>query len=261
MAMPFTVRLRGAVDPGEAEAAIEAFSRELQAADDLFSLWRPDTPMARVALGSLAVDEAPEQIAEVLGLAEQWRERTGGAFDPRLRRRAASRLPVRYPEGAPDPTGIVKTWALARASAHLVDTSAHAWLVGGAGDVAVGGEGSWVVGIADPTVQGDPTGTRPVDRVTLGTDFTALATSGVAQARDHVWDPVTGAPARHYAQVSVAGADVVACDAWATAIVAGGPPTLERAAAQGLAVLAITGARVQGGFEAVATRAWSGVRD
>lgn len=256
MAMPFTVRMRGVPDRDVAERAVRAFADDLADADLLFSLWRPDTPMALIALGTGSVEDAPREIREVLALAEEWRARTGGAFDARLRRRAAARLPVEYPEGAPDPTGIVKTWAVARALAHLEEAAARSWMVDAAGDVCVGGEGVWTVGIADPTLVGDPHGSRPVGAVELGHPARAMATSGVAQARDHVWDPETGEPARHYLQVTVVGDDLIACDAWATAIVAGGPRSLASAVEHGVAALAITAERSGGGFEAVVTPAW-----
>ncbi len=258
MAMPFTVRLRGTPDHAEAEQAIADFEASLKEADDLLSLWRPETPMSRIASGDLDVDDAPAEIAEVLALAEAWREETGGAFDARLTARAVRRLPVAYPAGAPDPTGIVKAWAVARALPALERAHADGWLIGAAGDVVVGGEGEWHVGIADPRVQGDPAGSRPVEVVVLNGERRALATSGGAQVHDHIWDPATGEVARHYLQVSVVGDDLVTCDAWATAIAAGGPHTLARAADRTVAALAVTGARSQGGYDALATPAWSG---
>ncbi len=258
MAMPFTVRLRDVADPAEADLAIGDFEASLKEADALLSMWRAETPMSRVARGDLDVDDAPAVIAEVLALAAGWRDATEGAFDARLTPRATRRLPVAYPPGAPDPTGIVKAWAVARALPALESVAADGWLVGAAGDVVVGGEGEWHVGIADPRVQGDPAGTRPVEVVALGGRRRALATSGGSQVHDHIWDPVTGDVARHYLQVSVIGTDLVACDAWATAIAAGGPHALALAADRKVAALAVTGARSGGGYDALTTPAWSG---
>ncbi|WP_062202944.1 FAD:protein FMN transferase [Demequina salsinemoris] len=261
MAMPFTVRLRGVEDPAAAERAVDAFEASLREADDLLSLWRPETPMSRVARGELHVDDAPAEVAAVLALASAWGKETGGAFDARLTARAARRLPVPYPPGAPDPTGVVKSWAVVRALPTLAAARAEGWLVDASGDVVVGGQGQWRVGIADPRTQGDPTGTRPVDAVALGDGsaprpWRALATSGGAQVHDHIWDPVTGDVARHYLQVSVLGDDPVACDAWATAICARGPHALALAADRQVAALAVTGGRSEGGYDALTTPAW-----
>ncbi len=256
MAMPFTVRLRGITDQRTAEQSIEAFAASLHDADAMLSLWRPESAMSRVARGVLALDDAPPEIAEVLRLTSTWREATDGAYDARLTPRAARRLPVAYPAGAPDPTGIVKSWAVTRAVPALERAGASSWLVDASGDVVVGGQGEWHVGIADPRVSGDPRGTWPIDVVTLGTTCSALATSGGAQVHDHIWDPDTGEVARHYLQVSVTGTDLLACDAWATAISARGPHALALAADRQVAALAVTGARSGGGYDASSTPTW-----
>ena len=252
MAMAFDVTLDGFTDEAAARDALEAFHRDLIDADDTFSLFRSDTPMARVANGDLALEHAPAQIAEVLDLCEQFRIATAGAFN------------ARRPDGVVDPSGIVKTWAVARATRHLGEIPR--WLVSASGDVVVGGgaarEGAVGeraerrVGIADPRVKGDPAGTDVLDVVLLGGKVTAVATSGSSQVADHIWDPLTGEPARHYLQASVAGNDLVACDAWATAICAGGAPVVERAAAAGFELLIVAGGRSEGGYEAVATPGW-----
>lgn len=241
MAMAFDVTLEGAASEAAARSALDAFHRDLLAADDVFSLHRPDTAMARLAAGAMAIADAPAEILEVLELCERYRVATGGAFD------------AKRPDGVVDPTGIVKTWAVARATRRL--GGIPRWLVSASGDVVAKG-GPRTVGIADPRVKGDPAGTGVLDVVTLGAEFAAIATSGSAQVADHIWDPVTGKPARHFLQASVAGDDLVACDAWATAICAGGRPVVELAAAAGFQVLIVAGERSQGGFEAFSTRGW-----
>lgn len=241
MAMAFDVTLDGFEDEATAREALAAFHRDLIDADDTFSMFRADTPMARVANGELAPEHAPAQIAEVLDLCDTFRVDTAGAFN------------ARRPDGVVDPSGIVKTWAVARATRHLGEIPR--WLVSASGDVlAKGGERR--VGIADPRVKGDPTGTDVLDVVVIGGRVAAVATSGSAQVADHIWDPVTGEPARHYLQASVAGDDLVACDAWATAICAGGAPVVERAAAAGFHLLIVAGGRSEGGYESFATPGW-----
>ena len=118
-----------------------------------------------------------------------------------------------------------------------------------------------VIGIADPRVKGDPAGTPVVDVVTLGGRFRALATSGSAQHGDHIWDPTTGAGARHYVQVSVVAGDMVNADAWATAIAAGGEPVLSAALDAGFEALVITNERCDGTFGAHASAGWPSVLD
>lgn len=239
--MAFDVTLEGLESEAEAKAALDGAHRELLRADDLFSLYREDTPMARLANGTATLADMPEDVIEVLRLCESYRVATNGAFD------------AQRPDGVIDPTGIVKTWAVAKATPRL--GKAKAWLVAASGDVAAHGR-EWPVGIADPAVKGDPTGTKVLDVVLVGGEFTAVATSGSAQVADHIWDPVTGEPARHFLQASVAGTDLVECDAWATAICAGGGPVVEAAVAAGLEVLIVTSGRSQGGYDAVASPGW-----
>lgn len=241
MTMAFDLTLDDVVSEAAVRSAIDAAHRELLRADDLFSLYRPDTPMARLANGTASLSDMPEEVVEVLRLCESYRVATDGAFD------------ANRPDGVIDPTGIVKTWAVARAIAHLGDVPA--WLFSASGDVAAHGR-EYRVGIADPSVKGDPAGTKVLDVVSLGAAHTAVATSGSAQVADHIWDPVTGEPARHFLQASVAGNDLVECDVWATAICARGEPAIAGAVAAGLEVLVVKGARSQGGYEAVSSPGW-----
>lgn len=241
MAMGFDVTLDGMASEAAARSALDAFHRDLLDADDMFSLYRPDTPMARLANGTLAIADAPDEVIEVLKLCEEYRVATGGAFD------------AKRPDGVIDPTGVVKTWAVARATRRL--GGAPSWLVSASGDVVAHGSPR-KVGIADPRIKGDPAGTDVLDVIVLGEGFSAVATSGSSQVADHIWDPVTGKPARHFLQASVAGDDLVACDAWATAICAGGGPIVEMAAAAGFELLIVAAERSEGGFEAVSTPGW-----
>jgi len=240
MAMAFDVTVEGVASEAAAPA-VEAVHRDLLRADDLFSLFRPDTPVARLARGDATLADMPAEVTEVLHLAERYREATGGAFD------------IRRPDGVLDPTGIVKTWAVTKATTHL--GGVPSWLLSASGDVVAHG-GPWRVGIADPAVKGDPAGSRVLDAIVLGGACTAVATSGSAQVADHIWDPVTGEPARHFLQACVAGTDLVECDVWATAICAGGGPVVERAVAAGLEVLIVASGRSQGGYEAAASAGW-----
>jgi len=245
MAMPFEVFLDGVGDVDAAARAVDAFHQDLLWANDVFSLWDADSVLSRHLRGELTLDECPVEVREVLELCESFRASTGGAFD------------ARGPDGSLDPTGIVKSWAVARATWRL-DAVASRWMVGASGDV-VTRSGEWEIGIANPRVQGNPQGTDVLDVVRMDSEHPALATSGGAQVVDHIWDPVTGEPARHFMQVSVAGADFVSCDAWATAICAGGLRTAGLAIEAGHEVLLIIGGRYDGTFEAQSSPGWPSV--
>jgi thiamine biosynthesis lipoprotein len=257
MGMPFRVTLEVAVaDLGPTHVEIvpvERATAELQAqldwADGVFSLWRDDSLMSQYNRGEMALDEGSQELLDVLQACEWYRGVTDGAFD------------ARGPHGL-DPSGLVKSWAVARA-AHVLSGAATAWMVDASGDVLVSGpkaDGSpWRVGIADPRVQGDPDGTAALDVVELGPHARALATSGVAQRGAHIWDPATGAAAQHVLQASVIGDSLVDADVWATAIMAGGLDALSLAADAGCEALVVVAERPDGSFDTVASAGWPSV--
>ena len=80
--------------------------RRLHQLDAMFSTYRPDSVISRLNRNELRPAEAPADVRFVLEQCEQWRRRTGGRFDVRF-------------AGALDPSGYVKGWAIAQASALL----------------------------------------------------------------------------------------------------------------------------------------------
>jgi thiamine biosynthesis lipoprotein len=267
MAMPFAVEIvrgdptvLGGPGPSEDQCAnvVAAFHRDLMWADDIFSLWRADTPLSRLARGEITVDDCPSAVGEVLAECERYRELTDGAFD------------ARRPDGVLDPSGIVKTWAVVRAAWRLDALEAAGWLVGASGDVLVSGSapGSepWRIGLADPRRADDPQGAPTLDVVSLGgtldAPFRSLATSGTAQHGEHIWNPATGLMRAEFVQASVIGTDLVECDAWATAIIAGGAEVALAAQRRGLEILCIPGSAAdadgQEAIPALASAGWPG---
>ncbi len=229
--MTFRIAVEGeAVNDSTLDVVAEHIARDLQWVDQVFSTYRDDSWVSRLSRSEVKIADAPPAVAEVLDLCEHFRDQTNGAFD------------ARNPEGGIDPTGLVKTWAMERSRWRLGLLGASGVLWGCAGDVMVDGvgpnTGGWRIGIADPrSTAGE---TAPVVSVAhLGAGATAIATSGDAQRPGHIWDPRTRASAQHFAQVSVRGTDLIECDAWATAIMAGGKRTLRLAIERGFEVLAL----------------------
>jgi len=91
------------------------------------------------------------------------------------------------PGGRFDPSGYVKGWAVERAAGILTAAGPAGHSVNGGGDVQCGGDRMWRIGIADPLHPGQ------LALVVTGRDF-AVATSGVAERREHIIDPYTGRP-------------------------------------------------------------------
>lgn len=207
---------RGAVDHG-VEQAVEQACEALHAADELFSIWKPWSPMSRLRRGAARLDMFPDavasQLAAVLAVSWQLRQATDGWFDPWA-------IP-----GGVDPTGLVKGWALEQAAAVLRGAGLTA-VVNGGGDVVTCGvppEGSWRIGVRHPW--------RPRSLacvVALASPAQAVATSGSYERGAHFVDPRTGTRTRGaVASATVVGTDLAVADALATALVVGGVAALD----------------------------------
>ncbi|WP_062076518.1 FAD:protein FMN transferase [Demequina globuliformis] len=240
MAMDFTLTVVGDVSPDAIDLVAPHLAADLAWVDEVFSTYRADSWVSRLSSGTATVADAPPAVAEVLDLCERFRDETGGWFD------------ARTPTGGLDPTGIVKTWAMERSRWRLGLLGGSGWSYACAGDITVAGaaptDAGWRIGIADPR---DPPGprARSVSAVTLGGGkraATCLATSGRSGAPGHIWAP-RRSRGPEVAQASVRGSDLVQCDAWATAIVAGGLEVAQRAPEFGMEVMAlrIVGERVK----------------
>lgn len=205
-------------DPIDSSAVDECFVW-FRRVDDLFSTWRDDTEIMRIAHGRLRVEQASPEVRTVLDLCEQMRLETNGAFDIRVGGHA--KAPPRPGLAPLDPSGLVKGWAVAHAAEMLRAAGAANFFVNAGGDVLTAGRPDaaspgWRVGIQHPWERDRVAG------VVVLTDR-AIATSGRYERGDHVLDPRTGLPALGLASVSVIGADLAVADAYATAAVVLGP--------------------------------------
>ena len=101
------------------------------------------------------------------------------------------------PDGRPDPTGLVKGWAIEEASLVLDAAGATDFTINAGGDIVARGEPepgrAWRVGIRHP---------RLADRVAavLAVRDLAVATSGGYERGDHIVDPRTGRAAARPAE-------------------------------------------------------------
>ena len=204
-----------AVDEQVVDACFAWFRR----VDDLFSTWRPDTEIMRIARGELAPEDASAEVREVLELCERMRLESRGAFD--IRAGASPTRPPR-PGGAPlDPSGLVKGWAVARAGAMLRDAGATDFFVSAGGDLVAAGHpdhapAGWRVGVQHPW-------DRELVVAVLAISDAAVATSGRYERGDHIIDPRSGRAAVGLASVTVVGPDLAIADAYATAAMVLGP--------------------------------------
>ena len=216
MGMPISLALRGrhADDEHGRQAWREALA-ELRRADLVFSSWRSDSVLSRLCRGEITLADCPDEFLEVLGLGEQARVQSGGAFD----------VHRPGPDGRPvlDPTGVVKGWAVeraARAFSGLPDTD---YCLSAGGDmvchVADPARPAWRVGVEDP---------RTWDRVLAIVPVRdgAVATSGLNRRGAHIVDARTGLVPSGVASVTVVAASLTWADIDATAAFARGEDAL-----------------------------------
>jgi thiamine biosynthesis lipoprotein len=215
-------------EPMVSEAAIAAAVAWLHDVDRRFSPFKPDSEVSRIIAGELALDDASPDVRAMYTLADAVAERSGGAFDPRGHR----------PDGAPDPTGVVKGWSVDEAAALLRMAGARNFQVNAGGDIlAAGGPepgAAWAIGIRHP----DRSDT--VAAVLRVRDL-AVATSGLYERGSHIVDARTGAVPTGLRSVTVLGPTLALADAYATAAFAMGEAGLGWVAGEpGFGALGIT---------------------
>ncbi len=194
----FDVRGRG-VPPSAIDQAVAL----LHDIDARYSTYRPDSQISRLIRGEIDPDECAADVRAVIGLCEDLRRTSAGAFDIRRHR----------PDGRPDPTGLVKGWAAEEAAVLLEGAGATDYAINAGGDVVARGEPepgrAWRVGIRHPRI---PDGLAAV----LEVRDLAVATSGAYERGQHIVDPRTGGPPVDLASVTVVGPSPTYADAYAT---------------------------------------------
>jgi thiamine biosynthesis lipoprotein len=209
MGTVFSFDVRGG-EPAAVRRALEETVAGLHRVDEVFSTYREDSQLSRLARGEVTVGECDPEVAEVLALGAEAERTSEGWFS------------LRY-QGRLDPTGIVKGWACERAARRLTAAGASGVSVNGGGDVQLfgvpGAQRPWRVGVSDPL---RPGGLAAVVSA-AGVEQLAVATSGTAERGAHIVDPRTGRSAvTDLVAVTVVGPELTWADAWATAAFARG---------------------------------------
>lgn len=194
----------------------------------MISTWRDDSELSRVNRGEGA--PSPE-LAALLRQADAWRDRTGGAFDPRLGElialwgtRAEGRVPSReeiasarrttYEEG-----GFGKGYAIDRMLARLGAADA---IINFGGQLAV--RGAHRVVVADPEDRRKPVLELTLRDASLSTSSGSEKTFTAAGRRfSHILDPRTGEALPTRGSVSVIAGDAFTADVLSTALYVMGP--------------------------------------
>jgi thiamine biosynthesis lipoprotein len=210
MGLPISVALRGrhAGSPSGDRAWAEVVE-QLRRVDRDFSPFRPDSWVSRIDREEADLGDTPAEVREVMTIADAARDDSNGAFDV-WRADATGRL--RF-----DPSGVVKGWAVQRASASLRSLPDTDFCLSGGGDLVCEvhdpGRPPWQVGIEDPHDPRRLVATVPVRRG-------AVATSGLTHRGGHVRNARTGQAPTRLASVTVVADDLVTADVAATTALA-----------------------------------------
>jgi FAD:protein FMN transferase len=205
MGLPVVVDVR---DDDDAGPALDELFDWLRWVDATFSTFKEDSEISRINRGELRREDAHPDVRLVLERCDRLRDETDGYFD------------MRTPAGRIDPSGLVKGWAVDRATAILDGAGLHNYAVSAGGDMRVLGRAvpdlAWRVGIQHPLDR------QQVAAVVEATDL-AIATSGAYARGDHVWNPHSGRAPSGILSVTIVGPELGTADPYATAAFAMGP--------------------------------------
>lgn len=205
MGMPIGLTV---LDDQVRQADLDAVFAEFAAVDAQFSPFKDDSEVSRFNRGEIAECDLTPVMHEVLALCEKTKQETNGYFD------------IVRPDGAMDPCGMVKGWAIRNAARQLTDMGFENFCVEAGGDIQCHGVNdagaAWTVGIRNPF--------NPDEIVkVLAPGSLGVATSGNYIRGDHIYNPHTGTyGSGDIVSLTVIGPDVLEADRFATAAFAMG---------------------------------------
>ena len=221
MGTTFRFAGRSSLSEAATSTVIQTACEILHEADRTFSLYKPESPLSRLARGETSVSKLPPVIEEIWNECEAWEKLTDGWFS------------AMTPKNTFDPSGVVKTWAAKRAAEYIVQAGITDFSMNAGGDVWLSDglteDREWRIAISKPISIASPDhGVLTVIDL-QNTNFRAMATSGSAERGKHIWNPK--APGKtaptELVQVSVVARDLVTADVWATAAFAEGVHAIE----------------------------------
>ncbi len=196
--MPVAVQI---VDEVADERWLDEVYGDFVALDEAFSPFRSESAVSRINRGELLEADSGQLVRQAMHLCRLYEQATNGYFSAWL-------------GGTFDPSGLVKGWAIDRATSILAQKGCRNFFVDAGGDVQVrGGRADgrpWRVGIRHPVSR------DRVARVIEARDL-AVATSGTYEKGDHILDPHTKTAVSRLISFTVIGPDILQADVYATA--------------------------------------------
>ena len=204
MGMPITIEIVSDLATSELFERVFAFFAEV---DTNYSPFKPDSQVARIDSGELALDAADDEMQSILWLAELTEQQTFGFFTV-------------WQNGRFNPSGIVKGWAIYQAADIVREAGFNNFYIDAGGDVQIYGRNPqaepWQIGIRNPFDQ-----TQIVK--TLSAIDCGVATSGFYQRGRHIYNPhAADDPLDEVVSLTVVGPNVFEADRFATAAFAMG---------------------------------------
>jgi FAD:protein FMN transferase len=204
MGMPITVEI---VDVNASRKDISAVFNYFTYIDEKFSTYKETSEISKINRREIARREYSKDMVTVLALCEQTKQETGGYFN--INR-----------QGLLDPSGLVKGWAIKRASQLLGKRGYSNYYVDAGGDIEVSGKNTegkkWRIGVRNPF-------RREENVKILALSDKGIATSGTAIRGQHIYSPyIHHKPIEDIVSLTVIGPDVYEADRFATAAFAMG---------------------------------------
>ncbi|MCA9334858.1 FAD:protein FMN transferase [Candidatus Saccharibacteria bacterium] len=202
MGMPITLI---APDGKNINTAFQKVFQFFHAIDKQFSPYIDSSEVSKINAGIITETEYSTEMKDVLQLSEQTQIETNGYFNV-------------WHNGIFDPSGIVKGWAIQKAS-KLLHEYTNNFYVDAGGDIQTNGvnhEGlPWRIGIRNPF-------NRHENIAIVNLSNYAVATSGTAIRGEHIYNPHTGNSPADILSLSVIAQNILDADRIATAAFAMG---------------------------------------
>jgi thiamine biosynthesis lipoprotein len=205
MGMPITVEI---IDPQTTESVFNEAYAYFAHIDEKFSTYKNTSEISAINDGTLAPDDASEEMQVVLAMCEETKKQTNGYFD------------IKKPDGKIDPSGLVKGWAIWNAAKLLEKKGLKNFYVDAGGDIQPHGHDGngekWAVGIKNPF-----NASENIKVVYVKEE--GVATSGTYIRGLHIYNPrASNQPVDNIVSLTVIGPNIHDADRFATAAFAMG---------------------------------------
>lgn len=204
MGMPITIEI---IDKKAAKKEFDNIFLFFASIDKKFSTYKKNSEISAVNDGTIKMDEISDEMKEVFRLSEQTKHVTRGYFDIKKNNKF-------------DPSGLVKGWAILKASKLLLKKGFKNFYIDAGGDIQTSGKNKngkpWKIGIKNPFNQ------KEIVKV-VQVKNEGLATSGTYIRGNHIYNPKSDKkPEKEIISLTVIGPDIYEADRFATAAFAMG---------------------------------------